>query len=104
MTEKKVVTIFGATGAQGGGLAHAILDDSNSEFEVRAVTRDAGSDKAKALADKGAEDLGNMFQFYRDFEEYFQSARDVKISRELNPELKTFDHWLKANTSKIPLE
>src|SRR2546423_8813173 len=52
---KKIIVIFGATGAQGGGLAHAILNDASSEFSVRAVTRDPDSDKAKALASAGAE-------------------------------------------------
>jgi uncharacterized protein YbjT (DUF2867 family) len=53
--DKKIIVVFGATGAQGGGLAHAILTDSNSEFDVRAVTRDVNSDKAKELAAMGAE-------------------------------------------------
>lgn len=52
---KKVIAVFGATGAQGGGLARAILNDPNSEFAVRAVTRDPSSDKAKELARIGAE-------------------------------------------------
>ncbi len=55
MPQKKIIVVFGATGAQGGGLANAILSDSNSEFAVRAVTRDPDSDKAKELAAKGAE-------------------------------------------------
>ena len=55
MQSKKIITIFGATGAQGGGLAHAILQDKNSAFAVRAVTRDINSDKAKELAQLGAE-------------------------------------------------
>src|ERR1044072_1865930 len=55
MPSKKIITIFGATGAQGGGLAHAILQDKNSDFAVRAVTRDVNSDKAKELAQLGAE-------------------------------------------------
>lgn len=55
MSAKKIIVVFGATGAQGGGLAHAILNDPNSEFSVRAVTRDPGSEKAKALAALGAE-------------------------------------------------
>jgi uncharacterized protein YbjT (DUF2867 family) len=55
MSSKKIITVFGATGAQGGGLARAILSDKNSEFSVRAVTRDTNSDKAKELAKLGAE-------------------------------------------------
>jgi len=55
MQNKKIITVFGATGAQGGGLARAILADNNSEFTVRIVTRDANSDKSKAFAQLGAE-------------------------------------------------
>lgn len=55
MSQKKIITVFGATGAQGGGLARAILQDPNSEFTVRAVTRAAHSDKARELAALGAE-------------------------------------------------
>ncbi|MGZ3853371.1 MAG: NmrA family NAD(P)-binding protein, partial [Flavisolibacter sp.] len=55
MSSKKLIAVFGATGAQGGGLARAILNDPNSEFAVRAVTRDPSSDKAKELARMGAE-------------------------------------------------
>ena len=55
MSDKKIITVFGATGAQGGGLARAILSDSSSEFTVRAVTRDPDSDKSKAFAAMGAE-------------------------------------------------
>lgn len=55
MSGKKVIAIVGATGAQGGGLAHAILSDPNSEFSVRAFTRDVSSEAAKALAKAGAE-------------------------------------------------
>ena len=54
MENKKIITVFGATGAQGGGLARAILTDKNSEFSVRAVTRDANSEIAKKLAQLGA--------------------------------------------------
>lgn len=51
----RVIAVMGATGAQGGGLARAILEDPDGGFAARAITRDAGSDKAKALADAGAE-------------------------------------------------
>ncbi|GAA4303865.1 NmrA/HSCARG family protein [Aestuariibaculum suncheonense] len=55
MENKKIIIVFGATGAQGGGLVRAILTDSNSKFTVRAVTRNANSEKAKILADLGAD-------------------------------------------------
>jgi len=52
----------------------------------------------------GAEDLGNMFQFKHDFEEYFCGARDLAVARSLNPSLQTFAQWLGRNKSSIPLE
>ncbi|MGE5458103.1 MAG: NmrA family NAD(P)-binding protein, partial [Methanococcaceae archaeon] len=55
MADKKIIVVLGATGAQGGGLVRAILNDKNSEFAVRAVTRKADSDKAKELKEMGAE-------------------------------------------------
>jgi uncharacterized protein YbjT (DUF2867 family) len=54
MAEKKIIAVVGATGAQGGGLVRAILNDTNGSFTVRAVTRDVQSDKAKGLAALGA--------------------------------------------------
>jgi uncharacterized protein YbjT (DUF2867 family) len=50
-----VITVFGATGAQGGGLARAILGDPARRFRVRAVTRSADSPAARVLAHAGAE-------------------------------------------------
>jgi uncharacterized protein YbjT (DUF2867 family) len=55
MASKKIITVFGATGAQGGGLVRSILRDVASEFSVRAVTRTPNSDKAKELLKLGAE-------------------------------------------------
>jgi uncharacterized protein YbjT (DUF2867 family) len=55
MAEQKIIAVVGATGAQGGGLAHAILADPGTPFKVRALTRNPGSDKAKELARLGAE-------------------------------------------------
>jgi uncharacterized protein YbjT (DUF2867 family) len=51
----------------------------------------------------GAEDLGNMFQFNRDFAEAFCGARSLDVSRSLNPALQTFDVWLAQNKTHIPL-
>jgi uncharacterized protein YbjT (DUF2867 family) len=51
----------------------------------------------------GADDLGNMFQFKHDFEDYFCGARDVAFSRSLNPELQTFEAWLAANKAGMQI-
>lgn len=55
MTEKKIISVTGATGSQGGGLCRAILADPSGGFACRAITRDPGKEKAKALAAAGAQ-------------------------------------------------
>jgi uncharacterized protein YbjT (DUF2867 family) len=55
MGNKQIITVFGATGAQGGGLVRSILEDRDGPFAVRAVTRDTKSDAARVLAAAGAE-------------------------------------------------
>jgi uncharacterized protein YbjT (DUF2867 family) len=55
MSDKRVIAVVGATGAQGGGLARAILADPDSGFAVRALTRDPSKEQAQALAAAGAE-------------------------------------------------
>lgn len=55
MAHKKIIAVVGATGAQGGGLVRAMLADANGEFAPRAITRNPGSDAAKALAAQGVE-------------------------------------------------
>ena len=55
MSEKKVIAVVGATGAQGGGLARAIAADRDGPFVARAITRKPESEKARALAELGVE-------------------------------------------------
>lgn len=55
MSEKRIIAIVGATGAQGGGLARAALRARESGFLVRAITRTPRSDAARALSLAGAE-------------------------------------------------
>src|SRR6266550_1950439 len=226
---KRVIAVVGGTGSQGGGLVRAILNDKHGSFAARAITRDPNSEKAKALADAGAEvvagdvddvkslrkafdgahgafcvtffwahlkpekelsnarnmaqaakdagvhhviwstaedigktayaifekgdemigktvgiagghltgaqlakalskalgqevvynpvspatfrsfgftgadDLGNMFQFYSEFEQDCCDARSISETKSLNPELQTFDRWLSQNKDRIPL-
>jgi len=51
----------------------------------------------------GAEDLGNMFQFKAEFEDYYCGARPLDVSRRLNPELQDFANFLARNKDRIPL-
>jgi uncharacterized protein YbjT (DUF2867 family) len=53
----KVLTVFGATGKQGGSIIEAMLSDATlrKEFTIRGVTRDASKPAAQALAARGVE-------------------------------------------------
>jgi uncharacterized protein YbjT (DUF2867 family) len=57
----------------------------------------------RKLGFPGADDLGNMFQFNRDFNEDFRRPRDPSVARALNPGLQTFGQWLAANKTRIPV-
>jgi uncharacterized protein YbjT (DUF2867 family) len=65
---------------------------------------DVPPDAYRSFGFPGAEDLGNMFQFKRDFNEMFCGARNLDVARALDPSLQTFDAWLAQNKSRIPLE
>ena len=65
---------------------------------------DVPADVYRSFGFPGADDMGNMFQFKRDFNADFVGARSLEVSRRLNPGLQDFDAWLAANGSKIPLE
>src|SRR5712692_993661 len=55
MAEKKIIAVLGATGAQGGGVVRAIMNDSNGGFTARALAREVNGARAKELAKLGAE-------------------------------------------------
>jgi len=71
MADKKVIAVVGATGAQGGGLVQAIVNDPGSDMKVRALTRNQQSEKAKALTGMGVEvmqaDLDDLESLKRAF-------------------------------------
>jgi len=74
MTDKKIIAVIGATGAQGGGVARAILNDPESEFAVRAITRNPESEKAKELAALGAEVVAADMDDYESVKKAFDGA------------------------------
>ena len=77
MADKKIIAVVGSTGAQGGGLARAILADPNGGFAVRAITRDPNKDKAKALAAAGAEVVSADLDDVESLKKAFTGAHGV---------------------------
>ena len=85
------------TGAQ---MAEALGRALGETVVYNAVTPDV----YRGFGFPGADDLGNMFQFKRDFNEYYCGARSLEFSRSLNPQLQSFAMWLEANKGRIPRE
>src|SRR3954471_16117732 len=99
MVEKRTIAVVGATGAQGGGLVRAILNDPEAPFHPRALTRNPKSAKAAELAQLGAEvvgadldDVESLKQAFRgawgaycvtNFWEHFSPERELKQARAL---------------------
>ena len=52
MPDKKTILVTGATGSQGGAVARKLLD---TQFQVRALTRNPDKPAARSLAERGAE-------------------------------------------------
>jgi uncharacterized protein YbjT (DUF2867 family) len=95
----KTVGIAGEhlTGAEMAAQLGEVLGE---EVRYNAITPEA----FRGLGFPGAEDLGNMFQFKRDFADYFCGVRDPAVARALNPSLQTFRGWLAQNKERIPLD
>jgi len=84
----------------GDEMAAALSQALGSEVVYNSIEPDV----YRGLGFPGAEDLGNMFQFKRDFEEAFCGNREVEASRALLPSLQTFTGWLSDNAGRIPRE
>jgi uncharacterized protein YbjT (DUF2867 family) len=59
------------------------------------------ADVYRSFGFPGADEMGNMFQVYRDFEKEVTGARSADVARRLNPELQNFDQFIAKNKSKI---
>ena len=51
----------------------------------------------------GADDIGNMFQIWTDFEKEYLTNRSIELTRSLNESVQSFEQWLVKHKSKIPL-
>lgn len=131
MAAKKTIVVVGATGAQGSGLAHAILKDAEGPFQPRALTRNPRSDKASELARLGAEvvqadldDLESLKQAFRgaygafcvtNFWEHFspereltqatnmaEAARDAGLTHVIWSTMEDTRRWMSLDDDRMP--
>ncbi len=90
-------------GIAGGHLTGADMSAALSKALGREVRYNAISPAVyRTFGFPGADDVGNMFQYYAEFEKEFCAARDIDATRALNPELQSFDQWLAKNKDRIP--
>jgi len=87
---KKVIAVVGATGAQGGGLVRAVLNDPNGGFAARVLTRDVNGARAKDFARLGAEvvaaDIDNPKSLKKAFEGAYAAFCVTFFWAHLSPE------------------
>jgi uncharacterized protein YbjT (DUF2867 family) len=83
----------------GKEMADKLTRALDTEVKYNAVPADV----YRGFGFPGADDLGNMFQFKRDFNEYFCGARNLAFTRSLNPQLQTFEQWLAVHKEQIPI-
>ncbi|MDH5208892.1 MAG: NmrA/HSCARG family protein [Burkholderiaceae bacterium] len=83
----------------GAQMAAALATALGQAVRYNAVT----PEQYRGFGFPGADDLGNMFQFYAEFEDAFMKARPLDVARRLNPELQTFATFLARNKDRIPL-
>jgi hypothetical protein len=58
----------------------------------------------RAFGFPGADDLGNMFQFKRDFEDYYCGVRNPDFARSLNPSLRDFQRGAQLPSRQLTKE
>ena len=91
-------------GISGGHLSGSEMAAAFSEIAGEEVGYNAVEPAVyRSFGFPGADDLGNMFQYKRDFESTYRAARDVEGSRKLNPALQSFKVWLAANKDRIAI-
>jgi uncharacterized protein YbjT (DUF2867 family) len=63
--------------------------------------RPATPDQFRGFGFPGADELGNMFQYYAEFPESYLGRRDVGIAREFNPEPVSLTDFLAAHAEEL---
>ena len=80
-----------------------MADALTSALGERVVYNNIPADVYRGLGFPGADELGNRFQFYDEFEKELNKTKDVSFSKQLNPDLLSFKQWLTKYASQIPI-
>jgi uncharacterized protein YbjT (DUF2867 family) len=83
----------------GAEMAAALTRALGEDVRYNAVPADV----YRGFGFPGADDIGNMFQYKRDFEDDYCAARDLGLVRELNPSVQSFETWVAENKDRIPI-
>jgi uncharacterized protein YbjT (DUF2867 family) len=59
------------------------------------------ADLYRSFGFPGADEMGNMFQVYRDFEKEVLAARSLETTRKLNPALQSFEQFVTKQQAAI---
>jgi uncharacterized protein YbjT (DUF2867 family) len=80
-----------------------LADALTSALRERVIYNNIPADVYRGFGFPGADELGNMFQFYDEFAKELNKTRDVSFSKQLNPDLLDFEQWLNKYASQIPI-
>ncbi|CAG8713192.1 22302_t:CDS:2 [Dentiscutata erythropus] len=97
-SQKPLVVVSGATGAQGGSVVNSLL--AAGKYKIRALTRRPESDKAKALAAKGVEVFKADLAIKEDVKNALNEERQGKMIADVAKEVGL--NWLIYRTLGIP--
>ena len=107
MSDNKIIAVIGATGAQGGSVINAILNDSSSNFSVRAITRDSTKPNALKLKERGCEvveaDLSNKDFLQKAFEGAYGVFGVTDFWATMNPDIEISQGKNVADAAKVHL-
>jgi uncharacterized protein YbjT (DUF2867 family) len=94
----KTVAVAGEK-LSGAEMAAALSDALGEEVRYN----DVDPDVYRGFGFPGADDVGNMFHWQRDFADEYGGIRDIDLARSLDPELQSFRDWLAEKKDQIPL-
>lgn len=107
MSDKKIIAVIGATGAQGGSVINAILNDTSNNFAVRAITRDSSKPNAQKLKERGCEvieaDLSNKESLQNAFDGAYGVFGVTDFWATMNPDIEISQGRNIADAAKVRL-